>query len=197
VVGGIVAVGAIPLNNFIYVFYGRGSICLFLVPLCIISLIGFASPVFLFNKKYANAAICFIEAAVLCAIVIPYGNNQPDNYQFFESVQASAFLRNNHGACQASAIEWSPGKKFGVCKKREDSGDPVYFRGIVYDSSDEILLPQEQRSQAWQKVALTVLPFTGGETYSSGLYGFKVRPIKDHFYYVTFDTIAGEAAHFF
>ncbi len=74
---------------------------------------------------------------------------------FVESIKITLFNKK-YQACALSAIDVGNGRKLAVCEKHfYDQGDAVggTTDEIIYDSSDQITLPQGQRSAEWQKAA--------------------------------------------
>lgn len=73
----------------------------------------------------------------------------------------------------------------GICTSSyHDDGiwytDLPYREEIIYDSTDEIMLPASQRSLAWQSA------FTATHSHISPEMSYVVTRIAEHFYWVTF-----------
>lgn len=82
-------------------------------------------------------------------------------------------------ACKENAMPVGKEGFLGVCTRYDDISGQTDT--IIYDSTDQILLPPTRRSQEWLKMALamaTKAPF--------GIAGFDVEQIANHYYRVVF-----------
>jgi hypothetical protein len=79
----------------------------------------------------------------------------------------------SQGDCINSAASLGDGKVFGVCLAQHDN---IFVRSnlIIYDSSDQIMLPSDQRSAEWNRIASPKLP--------DGDFDFVAQSMGDHFY---------------
>jgi hypothetical protein len=79
----------------------------------------------------------------------------------------------SQGDCINSAASLGDGKVFGVCLAQHDN---IFVTSnlIIYDSSDQIMLPPGQRSAEWNRIASRMTPL--------GEFEFKAHSMGDHFY---------------
>jgi hypothetical protein len=75
--------------------------------------------------------------------------------------------------CINSAASLGDGKVFGVCMTQYDNFN-VTSDLIIYDSSDQIMLPSNRRSAEWNRIASPKLP--------DGEFDFVAHSMGDHFY---------------
>jgi hypothetical protein len=108
------------------------------------------------------------------------------NRTHFDAVVKLLLFPAHYQRCIDSGIHFENDKVLTICTlENEDTfallaTEPVFEDGIIYDSSDEIVLPPPQRSSQWKIAASKLPPF--------GLMGYDATLLIKHFYFVRFSS---------
>lgn len=133
---------------------------------------------FLLFTRYARALSYVMPPFCILMIVLAAGiTSKIIGYNVSDIIRLNLFSRST---CIRSAVELGHGAVFGVCVDHFDNLSAT-ANLIVYDSSDEIVLPAEKRSPEWTKTVRGMkIPFGVPDL------TFEARKMIGHFYDVDF-----------
>jgi len=150
--------------------YGTAVLVLFLI-ITVYNLKIFISELYRRNIGSAFGRICACGVVIFCfyerALIF-------DSVDFAEMWLSIPF----YGVCIKSAPDLGPGAKFGACNLQFLSAEET--RWTVYDSTDEIALPEGRQSAAWKRVARSI-------DAGFGICAFNTKHAYEHYYFVDFN----------
>jgi hypothetical protein len=88
---------------------------------------------------------------------------------------------NGYEKCRLDGKQISKDERISVCERENIDGWGI-TRAVIYDSSDQIILPEDERTLNWNYAAAAL-----GHSAPFGISDFSAKKITGHFYMVYFN----------